>query len=183
MGLVIDPHEIYFSTFIYRFNMRFGPPMPTRGSVWHAGGIVEVAALQREFEIFRTGRPFLQSAALLGLLGLDNGPAKDRWIEYLTKMPKMRSDAAEMQGDQRIVEAIIDNLRRENPLPCFMRAYDGRTREPGLVVITEERPVFYLESVTFLTISLPMRPAQPTRRKTSQPRSRTRPRAAKGQAQ
>lgn len=159
MGMIIEPHEIYLGTFFDRFNIRFGPPMPARPSVWHAGGIVEVAALQREFEIFREGRRFLESAALLGLGGLAGGPAKDRWLEYLGRLPEMRSDRPDVQGDQRIVRAIVENLRQDRPLPCFMQAYDGRTREPGLVLVAEQRPVFYLESVTFLTISLPMRPA------------------------
>jgi hypothetical protein len=183
MGMIIEPHEIYFCTFFCRFNMRFGPPMPSRGSVWQAGGIVEIAALQREFEIFREGRPFLESAALLGIGGLESSPAKDRWLEYLARLPQMGSDRADMQGDQRVVGAIIENLGRESPLPCFMRAYDGRTREPGLVVITEEQPLFYLESVTFLTISLPMRPRQPRRSRTGQPRSRTGSRTTRRQTQ
>ena len=182
MGMIINPHEIYFCTFFCRFNMRFGPPMPTRGSVWQAGGIVEIAALQREFGIFQEGRHFLDSAALLGIGGLESSPAKDRWLEYLARLPEMMSDRDGMQGDERIVGAIIENLTRESPLPCFMRAYDGRTRAPGLVVVTEEQPLFYLESATFLTISLPMRPRQPRTPRTGRPRSRTGSRTARGQA-
>jgi hypothetical protein len=185
MGMIIEPHEIYFCTFFCRFNMRFGPPMPERGSPWQAGGIVEVAALQQEFEIFRAGRRFLESAALLGIGGLESSPAKDRWLEYLTRLPEMRSDQTDVPGDQRIVGAIVENLQRPSPLPCFMRAYDGRTREPGLVVVSEEQPVFYLESVTFLTISLPMRPTptQPARTRTRQPRPRTGSRTRRGRGQ
>jgi hypothetical protein len=159
--------------------------MPERGSPWQAGGIVEVAALQQEFEIFRAGRRFLESAALLGIGGLESSPAKDRWLEYLTRLPEMRSDQTDVPGDQRIVGAIVENLQRPSPLPCFMRAYDGRTREPGLVVVSEEQPVFYLESVTFLTISLPMRPTptQPARTRTRQPRPRTGSRTRRGRGQ
>ncbi len=39
-----------------------------------------------------------------------------------------------------------------------MQAYDGRTREPGLVVVEEAMPLFYLAPTKFLVISLPMRP-------------------------
>jgi hypothetical protein len=158
MGAIIEPHEIYFGTFFERFNARFGPAMPDRPTAWHSGGIAEIAALQRQFAIFREDRPFLESAALLGLGGPFSSPAKDRWLEYLTRLPHMGTDQAGVNGDQRIVKALIANFGRDIPLPCFMRAYDGRTREPGLVVITEENPLFYLESVLFLTISLPMRP-------------------------
>lgn len=163
MGMIIAPHEIYFGTFLSRFNDRFGPSAPGQRSVWNSGGIVEIAALQKEFEIFRKGRPFRDSAAVLGLTGHFGGPAKDRWLEYLAKLPDMDSDKEGVKGDPRIVDALIDNLERDNPLPCYMQAYDGRTREPGLVIITEESPVFFLESVTFLTISLPMRPEAPKR--------------------
>ena len=181
MGLVIDPHEVYFSTFFDRFNMRLGPPMMDTRSVWHSGGIAEITALQREFEIFREGRPFLESAALLGLGGTVGGPAKDRWLEYLTKLPQMRSDMPDLTGDQRIVAALIQNLKRRSPLPCHMEAYDGRTREPGLVLVTEGNPTFFLESVKFLTISLPMRPTPPpTRSAATGPRSRTGSGASRG---
>ncbi len=177
MGLVIEPHEIYFGSFFERFNMRFGPAMPGGQSVWHSGGIPEIVALQKEFEIFREGRSFMQSAALLGLTGPYSGPANDRWLEYLLKLPRMQSDNDGVNGDQRIVRAIVANLQRDPVLPCYMRAYDGRTREPGLVVVADEHPVFYLESVTFLTISLPMRPAQPTQAAGAGPRPQTRTRA------
>lgn len=173
MGMIIAPHEIYFGTFFDRFNDRFGPSEPKQPSVWNSGGIAEIAALQKEFEIFRRRRPFLDSAALLGLTGPASGPAKDRWLEYLSRLPKMDSDKAGVSGDQRIVEALVENFRRDGPLPCFMRAYDGRTREPGLVLVTEEQPVFYLESVTFLTISLPMRPEGPKRSARPRTGSRT----------
>jgi hypothetical protein len=177
MGLVIEPHEIYFGSFLERFNMRFGPALPTGQSVWHSGGIAEIVALQKEFEIFRDGRPFLQSAALLGLTGPHGGPGKDRWLEYLLKLPRMESDMGGVNGDQRIVRAIAENLRRDTQLPCFMRVYDGRTREPGLVTVAEEHPLFYLESVAFLTISLPVRPAQPTQAGTASPSPQTGTRA------
>jgi hypothetical protein len=179
MGLVIEPHEIYFGSFLERFNIRFGPALPARQSVWHSSGITEIVALQKEFEIFREGRPFLQNAALLGLTGPLGGPANDRWLEYLLKLPGMRSDVDGVNGDERIVRAIVENLRRDTtpPLPCYMRIYDGRTREPGLVIVTEECPVFYLESVTFLTISLPMRPSPPPQARASRPRTQTGTRA------
>lgn len=183
MGMVIEPHEIYFGSVFERFNMRFGPAAPAGPSIWHGGGITEIAALQKEFEIFRVGRSFLQSAALLGLTGPCSGPAKDRWLTYLLKLPDMNSDIDGVKGDERIVRAIIENLQRDAPMPCFMRAYDGRTREPGLVVVTEEHPVFYLESVTFLTISLPMRPPPPSQARPARQRPQTGTRAPRRRKQ
>ena len=162
MGMIIAPHEIYFATFFERFNMRFGPAQPGSGSVWQSGGIAEIAALQKEFEIFRPGRPFIESAALLGLGGLMSSPAKDRWLEYLARLPHMTSDDRDQNGDQRIVGALVTNLAAANPLPCFLQAHDGRQKEPGYVIVEEANPLFYLESVRFLTICLPMRPVAPS---------------------
>jgi hypothetical protein len=159
MGMMIEPHEIYLGSFFETFNLRFGPAQPGGDTPWQSGGIMEVAALQKEFDIFKKGRRFLESAALLGLGGLLGGPAKDRWIEYLTRLPRMQSDTPEMNGDERIVSAMIANLAEAQPMPCYMTAYDGRTREPGLVLVGSGTPLFYLSSVQFLTISLPMRPA------------------------
>lgn len=180
MGMIIDPHEIYFGTFFGRFNMRFGPPQGGGHPPWGGGGINEVAVLQKEFEIFRTGRPFLDSAALLGLGGLVSSPAKDRWLEYLARLPKMQSNDPNASGDEHIVASLLRNFTRRQPLPCYMQAVDGRLSEPGLVTVTETTPLFYLESVKFLTISLPMRPATPSKRAAPRaPRSTGRRRAAR----
>ena len=159
MGMIIRPHEIYFGSFFEHFNMRFGPSDPVLDPVWRSGGIVEIAALQKQFQIFRPDRPFVESAALLGLGGLLSGAAKDRWIEYLCRLPHMRSDDAAQNGDQRIVTALARNLEASDPLPCFMQAHDGRKSEPGFVEVREASPVFYLDPVRFLTIHLPMRPS------------------------
>lgn len=161
MGARIDQHEIYFGSFFEMFNKRFGPSFPVDDpSTWRAGGIAEIAALQTEFELFKHGRPFVKSAALLGLTGTSYGPPKDRWVYYLEKLPRMSSDQAGVNGDHRIVTALMDNFKREGgPLPCLMQPHDGRRVAPGLVTVSVGRPLFYLESVEFLTISLPMRPS------------------------
>ena len=158
MGIGIAAHELYFHTFLDRFNQRFGPSQPRDGSAWQKGGIAEIAALHGQFELFKPGRPFIQSASLLGLTGPVDSTARDRWLEYLEKLPRMQSDEPGRNGDERITSALAANLVQRDPLPCFMEIYDGRTREPGLVVVEEAHPVFFLESVRFLTIRLPARP-------------------------
>ena len=65
------------------------------------GGISEMAALQREFQIFKEGRPFAQSAALLGLGGLMNNRAENRWLDLLTDLSTYDSDVDGENGDQR----------------------------------------------------------------------------------
>ena len=66
------------------------------------------------------------------------------------------SDKPNENGDQRIVNALIANLARPDPLPCYMTAHEMDDPEHGQVIVTENhRPLFYIEQ-DFLTISLPM---------------------------
>jgi hypothetical protein len=189
MGALIADHEIYIQSLLELFNVRFGPAHPDLTpewlshlkikaplQPWLSGGIDEIAALQKEFGIFRAGRPFLEAAALLGVTGALQSAAKKRWVGYLAKLPEMSSDNPAETGDQRIVNALLENFDREGgPLPCFMQAHDGRRVEPGLVAVAVGTPLFYLESVRFLIIHLPMRPEPPTRppRRTRSPRPGT----------
>lgn len=189
MGALIGPHEIYISNLLDLFNLRFGPAQPAVTPAWLSkvrvaaplqpwlsGGIDEIAALQEEFKIFRAGEPFLKGAALLGLTDVRHSSAKERWVRYLAKLPEMRSDNPAESGDQRIVNALLENFGRDGgPLPCFMQAHDGRRVEPGLVTVAVGTPLFYLEGVQFLIIQLPMRPTpSPTRRaRPSRPRGGT----------
>lgn len=161
MGMLIAQHEGYFESFFQHFNSRFGPTEKGSGLVWRWGGIAEIAALQKQFQIFRPDRPFIESAALLGLGGLASGPAKDRWIEYLGRLSGMETNVPGVNGDQLIVKSLADNLEQKEPLPCFMEAHDGRLREPGLVLVETGTPLFYLERTKFLVIKLPMRPMSP----------------------
>lgn len=160
MGALIDPHEIYLGSLFERFNNRFGPSFPGDDSPWLSGGIKEIEALQREFELFRPDRPFVKSAALLGLTGSEYGPQKERWVSYLEKLPAMSSDQEGVTGDKRLVRALLENFDRPGgPLPCLMQPHDGRRVAPGLVTVSQESPLFYLEGVEFLTIRLPFRPS------------------------
>jgi hypothetical protein len=134
-----------------------------------------MAALQREFQIFREGRPFVASAALLDVGGLAydparnrwlaNDPAKDRWFELLSELPTYRSDRSPAEnGDQRIVNALIANFGKAEPSPCFMRGHDGREPDASRVIVLENHtPLFYFDRTQYLTISLPMRPPEQPR--------------------
>ncbi len=160
MGVGVRPDDIYIFTFLDLFNLRFGPAEASRPGSRNYGGIAEMAALQREFQIFKEGRPFVTSAALLGLGGLLNNPAKNRWFEVLGELPKFASDRPEENGDQRIVNALIANFKKAHPLPCVMRAHDGRESGASRVFVAEsDTPLFYFNQPQSLTISLPMRPS------------------------
>lgn len=154
MGAYMIEHDIYIGTFLDLFNVRFAPTWPfftTQDKELAYGGIAEMAYLQKEFDIFRPGRPFSESASLLGLGGIYNNQAKNRWFRLLSNLPE--------NGDQKIADALAANLAKKSPLPCYMMAHDLRTSKADNVVkiIEADNPLFYLEQ-TYLTISLPMAP-------------------------
>lgn len=145
MGAYMKEDDIYIGTFLDLFNIRFAA---TLFGVF--GGIAEMVALQREFKIFRRNRPFSHSAALLGLGGINNDQAKNRWMELLRNLPD--------NGDQKIANALVANFKKKKPLPCYMRAhYSHPKSENRVIIIDDDAPLFYLEQ-TYLTISLPMAP-------------------------
>jgi hypothetical protein len=161
MGALVGGDDVYIGSLFELFNLRFG--VEQEEDELAAGGITEIKALQEEFEIFRKGRKFVESAKLLGLGGLQNNRAKNRWFKLLAWLSKVPSDKAGESGDQRIVNALIKNFASSKPQPCFMKAHDSRDKNGyGLkvVVIESDHPIFYIER-PYLTISLPMAPNVP----------------------
>ena len=158
MGALMAEDDIYIGTLMEQFNLRFGPSQEQEG---FSGGVNEIAELQYEFQIFRPDRTFAQSAKLLGLGGLQNNRAKNRWFTLLNVLPRLGSNKAGETGDQRIVNALIANFAPApggKQLPCFMKAHDSRGDYGPIVIVLEvDRPIFYIEK-DYLTISLPMKP-------------------------
>jgi hypothetical protein len=157
MGMQLEAGDEFVPNVLSLFNTRFGiSNVGKDGNA--AGGIAEIAALQKEFAIFRQDRSFVASAGLLGLGGQENDRVKERWFELLGRLPRMKSDEPSENGDDRIVNALIANLEKDVPLPCYMKAHDGREEGRSRVIVTEEgRPLFYLNQ-RYLVISIPMRP-------------------------
>ncbi|MEH2558130.1 hypothetical protein V1286_005659 [Bradyrhizobium algeriense] len=157
MGALMAEDDIYIGTLMEQFNLRFGLSQTEQG--FSGGGNNEIAVLQSEFGIFRADRTFAQSARLLGLGGLQNNRAKNRWFSLLDVLPRLGSDKAGETGDQRIVKALMANFGDGGKLlPCFMKAHDSRGQYGPIVIVTEpDRPIFYIEK-DYLTISLPMKP-------------------------
>jgi hypothetical protein len=163
MGALVGDDDLYIGSFFELFNVRFGIEQ-TKEKEFALGGVTEMKALQAEFEIFKSGRHFIDSAKLLGLGGLQNNRAKNRWFKLLTWLQTIPSDQAGETGDQRIVNALIKNFSPGAvTLPCYMTAHDSRdTNGPGVkvVVIVGDTPIFYIPQ-PYLTISLPMAPDVP----------------------
>jgi hypothetical protein len=158
MGAFMKEDDIYIGTFLDLFNIRFAPTPFSADAMTVYGGIDEMTALQGEFTIFSSKRPFSASAALLGLGGIHKALAKNRWLELLRNLPD--------NGDQQIADALVANFRKRPPLPCYMRAHDARIKgENRVIIIESDAPLFYLEQ-KYLTISLPMAPRrQPAKKK------------------
>ncbi|MDO8388226.1 MAG: hypothetical protein Q7T13_17755 [Polaromonas sp.] len=148
-------HDIYIGTMLDELNLRFAP---SQGKESHFGGIDEMVALQKEFKIFKKGRSFRTSCAVLNL-GARNNEVKNRWQALLGNLAKHDSNVKGQNGDAAIVAAIMKNLAAKTPLPVFFTSHDMRgAKENSEVKITANtRPIHYLEQ-DYLSISLPMQP-------------------------
>lgn len=155
MGYFMKHNDILIGSMLDQLNVRFAPP---QGKEKTYGGIEEMAALQKEFEIFKKGRPFARSVAVLNLAAYNND-AKNHWHELLGNLSKHKSNRGKLNGDEAIVDALVTNLKSKNPLPVYFASHDMRQGdESKKVLITDKaRPVFYIER-DYLVVSLPMKP-------------------------
>lgn len=152
MGFFMKEHDVHVENLLGELNVRFGPT-PNKQS--HFGGIAEMVELQKEFKLFKKGRPFRTSVAVLNV-GASNAEARNRMLQYFGNLSKHDSNVAGQNGDVAIVNALIRNLASKAPLPVYftyhdMRAAKGNTR----VLITDKsRPIPYFPH-DYLTISIP----------------------------
>jgi hypothetical protein len=159
MGFFLQEHDIYVGSLLDEFNVRFAPGQRHAKSPemkkTHFGGMEEMVALQKEFKIFKKGRPFMMSVRVLNV-GAFNNDVKNRWHEYLESLAKHPSNKAGRNGDQAIVDTLVKNLSSKAPLPVHFDSHD--LREDNRVLITDKsRPRHFMDT-DFITISLPMKP-------------------------
>ena len=155
MGFFMKHNDILIGSMLDQLNLRFAPP---QGKEKTHGGIEEMAALQKEFQIFKKGRPFARSVAVLNLAAYNND-AKNHWHDLLGSLERHKSNRGQLNGDEAIVDVLVKNLKARNPLPVYFTSHDMRQGEESKkVLITDKgRPVFYIER-DYLVISLPMKP-------------------------
>jgi hypothetical protein len=156
MGYFMKHNDILIGSMLDQLNLRFAPP---QGKEKTYGGIEEMAVLQKEFEIFRKGRPFATSVAVLNLAAYNND-AKNHWHDLLGSLAQHKSNRGNLNGDQAVVDALVKNLAQKKPSPVYFTSHDMRQggAEGKKVQITEKgRPVFYIER-DYLVVSLPMKP-------------------------
>lgn len=154
MGMLLKDHDIYVGSLQQQLNLRFAPPMGTRETF---GGLEEMVALQKEFGIFKVGRRFHSSIAVLNLVGAANHETKNRFYDYLASLRGMKSNIAGQSGDVAIVKALVRNLSAKKPLPVYFALHDmNASKETNRVIITDKaRPLFYMDQ-DYLVISLPL---------------------------
>lgn len=163
MGGFMKEHDIHVENLLGQLNVRFGP---TPDKQTHFGGIDEMVQLQKEFKIFKKGRPFKTSVAVLNV-GASNAEARNRLLEYFDGLSKHDSNVTGQNGDVAIVSAIIRNLSSTNPLPVYftyhdMRAEKGNTR---VLITPKGQPVPFFKR-DYLTISFPTKPYAPAAKAT-----------------
>ena len=95
MGQFMKDHDIYIGTMLEDLNLRFAP---SQGRSTHFGGIEEMAALQKEFKIFKKGRSFKTSCTILNL-GSRNNEVKNLWQSMLANLSRHPSSQAGKDGD------------------------------------------------------------------------------------
>lgn len=156
MGQFMKDHDIYIGTMLEDLNLRFAP---SQGSKTYFGGIEEMVALQKEFKIFKKGRSFETSCALLNL-GARNNELKELWKSLLRNLCKHPSSKGHEHGDIAIVSALIKNLASSTPLPVYFTSHDmrGDASNVEVKITPKSRPLHYMEQ-DYMTISLPMQPA------------------------
>jgi hypothetical protein len=154
MGVFMKEHDVYVGSLQEMLNLRFAP---TAASGEQHGGLNEMVEMQKEFEIFRSGRTFDTSIAALNLSGMHNPETKSRFHRYLNSLRKVKSNVAGSSGDAAMVGAIIANLATKKPLPVYFELHDLNAAKDGnrVLITAKGRPLFYMKQ-DYMIISLPL---------------------------
>lgn len=155
MGRIMKEDDIFISGLFDLMNLRFGP---SQGPKEAFGGIEEMAELQREFQIFQRGRSLRDCVAVLNLGGFWNPRARNRWLQLIGDLGSYESDMPGVNGNDRIMDMMVENLASRRPLPVLFQAHDSRS-EDGRRVIVRTAPTgrFYIEQ-DHIIVSIPMLP-------------------------
>jgi hypothetical protein len=173
MGMFLGDDDGYIGGLLETLNLHFGDfeDVPDSGADklhpneknmrLHASGIREMQAIQAEFQVFKPGRPLVQSMQALGVAGRLNTSVKRKWFRLLSWLDRVPSSDPKVSGGEAIVARLVQHLQPGNPDldPVHFKAHDARQQQQVLIT-PKDRPVFYLER-DFLTISIPMAPRPP----------------------
>jgi hypothetical protein len=159
MGRIMKEDDVFIPGLLDQLYLRFGP---SQGPKEAHGGIAEMKELQKEFQIFRRGRNLKDCFALLNLGGLWNARVKNRWLSLIEDLKSYDSDVPGENGNDRIMNMLIENLGRSEPLPVFFQAHDSRGPDGKRVIVrTSPTGPFFMEQ-DHVIVSLPMKPKTAT---------------------
>ena len=157
MGFFMSYADILIPDLLNQLNLRFAPQQPNVADERLYGGIEEMAEIQKEFRIFKKGRPLHRSMRALNLSPADNA-VRQRWLRLIERLADHPSNRNGENGSEAIVNALLENFASSKPLPVYLTSHDmqGKPVQESRVLVTHgARPVHYLE-VDYLVISLPM---------------------------
>ena len=126
MGRIMKEDDIFISGLFDLMNLRFGP---SQGEKEAFGGIDEMKELQKEFQIFQKGRSFGSCVAVLNLGGFWNSRARNRWLKLIGALGDYESDIPGVNGNDRIMDMMVENLASRTPRPVLFQAHDSRSDE------------------------------------------------------
>ena len=147
MGALMKDCDVHITGLLDLLNLRFAPTEGTDEDRF--GGVDEMVALQKEFDVFRKGTPFSHSVSVLNLGGLANMRAKNRWLKLL--------DSLGEANNAKIVDTLIANLKSKTAKPVYFTSHKYKD-DPAVIVKEPSTPIFYLDKTAFITISFPMTP-------------------------
>lgn len=173
MGMFMGIDDMYIEGMLEVLNLRFGvfPNIDDKPDdkldpdelvmQLNVSGVREVQQIQADVELFKAGRPLVQSMRALGIAGPWNNFVRRKWFKLLNQLEKLPSSTQGVTSGQAIVAALIAHLDPQNqdPDPVHFKAHDGRNQQGGaqVLITPNDRPIFYIDR-TFLTISIPMAP-------------------------
>ena len=164
MGYRMKDADILVPTLLDELNLRFAPAQRGASSPAH-GGMAEMNAVQKEFHIFKKGRPLHTSFRALHLMPV-NPAVKERFLTAMRDLDKHPSNRDSEKGGEAVVNALLENFASAKPLPVYFTSHDmqGKPIEKSPVLITAgARPMHYLE-VDYLVVSMPMQSLQAAKR-------------------
>ena len=153
MGDFLKEHDVHVESFANQLNLRFAP---SQGLRTHHGGIEELAELQKEFKMFKKGRPLRTSMAVLNIGGTIGNDAKNKLYDYFDSLKKHGSNTKGLDGEAAIVDALVKNFNSKSLLPVYFKYHDMAGENGSDVVITRGRPVSYFNQ-DYVVLSFPTR--------------------------
>jgi hypothetical protein len=141
MGAFVKDHSV--PGMHARMNSRFAPGDPLN----------EMVALQKEFQIFSLKHSLRKSFALLHIAPdfADEREGFSKYYDWLKR--KSGSDIRGMNGHDRIITVIKNELESKKPLPIYFTSHLATPR--NIKVLSSVKAPLHFSSQKYRTISLP----------------------------